>query len=321
MEVVIVTGIFLAVVLLIEGGYAVVTAYRNSETRRVLKKLRSLSATGLEKEHVEIIRKRYLSGIPWLNRLLLSVTRQHNLDRLVEQANVSMPFGFFVLLTLLLFATGYLVGIYLRFNLMLIIVISLLMAAAPYLYLTSRKQERLKKFQAQLTEALDMIARALRAGHAFTGGLKMVSDEFNDPVGTEFRKTLDEINFGINFKDAMENLAKRIDCPDLQFFVVSVIIQKETGGNLSEILEKIAHLIRERFKLDGSVRAISADGRLSAVILIILPFALIFYFLMVNPKYVSLLYSDRVGIIMSFIAVIMMVMGALVIKRMISIKV
>jgi tight adherence protein B len=161
----------------------------------------------------------------------------------------------------------------------------------------------------------------MKAGHAFAGGMKMLSEEFDDPVGTEFRKTVDEINFGINFNDAMKNLANRIDCPDLQFFVVSVIIQKETGGNLAELLEKIAYLIRERYKLHGKIRAFAAEGKLSAVILSLLPAALAFYFFIVNPKYIGVLFTDRIGIIMALTAIFLMITGVLVIKKMISIRI
>ncbi len=177
------------------------------------------------------------------------------------------------------------------------------------------------KFQEQLPDALDLIARALKAGHAFSGGLRMVAEEFGDPVGTEFRKTLDEINFGVGVDQAMKNLARRVDCADLQFFVVSVIIQRETGGNLAEILEKIAALVRERFKLYGKVRTLAAEGKLSAIILIALPFLIAFYFFLIQPEYISLLFRDPIGIAMLAGASIMMVIGVLMMRKMIQIRV
>jgi len=321
METVIITGTFLAIILLLSGGYAVYSSFRTSETRTVIKRLRTLSAEGSVKQQVDILQKRYLSEIPWFNRLLLLMTRQHNFDRLLEQANISLPLGFFVLLTLVLFAAGFMLGSFLKIALLLRIIFSLLFSMMPYFYLVSRKQKRVEKFQAQLPDALDMISRSMKAGHAFAGGMKMLSEEFDDPVGTEFRKTVDEINFGVNFNDAMKNLANRIDCPDLQFFVVSVIIQKETGGNLAELLEKIAYLIRERYKLHGKIRAFAAEGKLSAVILSLLPAALALYFFIVNPKYISVLFTDRIGIIMALTAIILMITGVFVIKKMISIRI
>ncbi len=321
METVIITGTFLAIILLLSGGYAVYNSFRTSETRTMIKRLRTLSAERSVKQQVDILQKSYLSEIPWFNKLLLLLIRQHNFDRLLEQANISLPLGFFVLLTLVLFAAGFMLGSLLKIALLLRIIFSLLFSVMPYLYIVSRKHKRVEKFQAQLPDALDLISRSMKAGHAFTGGMKMVSDEFDDPVGTEFRKTVDEINFGVNFNDAMKNLANRIDCPDLQFFAVSVIIQKETGGNLAEILEKIAYLIRERYKLHGKIRALAAEGKLSAVILLLLPPAMALYFFIVNPKYITVLVTDRIGIIMALTATILMITGVLVIKKMISIRI
>ena len=147
----------------------------------------------------------------------------------------------------------------------------------------------MQRFEEQLPDALELIARSLKAGHAFSSGMKMVTDEFDDPVGTEFAKTLNEINFGVDVTEALKNLAKRVDCPDLNFFVISVILQKETGGNLAEILENIGHLIRERFKFYGRVRTLTAEGRLSAVVLIGLPFVIAFVIFLLNPEYIKIL--------------------------------
>ena len=179
----------------------------------------------------------------------------------------------------------------------------------------------MEKFQKQLPDALDFIARALRAGHAFTGGLKMVADEMGDPVGTEFDKTLDEINFGIGIPEALKGLSNRVDCPDLKFFVISVIIQRETGGNLAEILDNIAHLIRERFKLFGRIRVLAAQGKLSAAILVALPFVVALGLSFVNPKYIGTLSTDPLGRILVIFALIMMAFGVFVMRRLIAIKV
>jgi tight adherence protein B len=206
-------------------------------------------------------------------------------------------------------------------NQAVLVILALFLGVMPFLYLILLKQKRMAKFQEQLPDAMDLIARALKAGHAFSGGLAMVADEFSDPIGTEFRKTIDEINFGVGTDLAMKNLAHRVDCPDLQFFVVSVIIQRETGGNLAEILEKIASLVRERFKLYGKIRSLAAEGKLSAVILLILPPAIAVYLLLVQPEYIGLLFKDPLGIAMVVGAFIMMLIGTYVMKRMIEIKV
>jgi tight adherence protein B len=149
----------------------------------------------------------------------------------------------------------------------------------------------------------------------------MVGDEFADPMGTEFDKTLAEINFGAGVAEALKNLARRVDCPDLHFFVVAILIQRETGGNLAEIAENIAQLIRKRFELQDRVRALAAEGKLSAIVLFALPFLLALAISVVNPSYLGVLFTDPIGKGMLGVAAVMMVTGAIVIKKMIHIKV
>ena len=178
----------------------------------------------------------------------------------------------------------------------------------------------MKKFQRQLPEALELMARSLRAGHAFTSGMKTAADEFDDPLGTEFHATMDEINFGISVTAALKSLASRVDCPDVNYFVVSVILQYETGGNLADIIESIAYLIRERFKFQGKIRALSAEARWSAYILIALPFLLMIVFHLISPEYLTPLFSEPIGRIVAGIAAFMMGIGIFVMKRMINIR-
>jgi len=192
--------------------------------------------------------------------------------------------------------------------------------AIPLLYLRFKKKKRIEKFKRQLPEGLDLIARALRAGHAFTSGMELVAEEFDDPLGPEFDKTLDEINFGVSVQDALKSLAGRIDCPELKYFVVSVILQRETGGNLAEIIASIARLIRERFRLEGKIRILTAEARLSAVILSVLPFVAVFALLLVNPEYQSIMFSQPMGRVMAGIAMLMMLVGMLVMRRMARLK-
>jgi tight adherence protein B len=321
MGIVIGIGIFITIVLFIEALYIGARKYSESESRTIKKRLRTLSAGGSDFEEIDLVRKRMLSEVPWFNRVLLNMTRMQNLDRLLEQANTRLPLGFFILLALLLAALSFAAGTIFGINKYLAVALAVFFGAMPFLYLISLKQKRMAKFQEQLPDALDLVARALKAGHAFSGGLKMVADEFSDPIGTEFRKTIDEINFGVSIDDAMKNLAHRVDCPDLSFFVVAVIIQRETGGNLAEILEKIASLVRERFKLFGKVRSLAAEGKLSAIILLALPPLMALYFFAVQPEYIGLLFEDPMGITMVIGASVMMAIGIYVMKRMIDIRV
>jgi tight adherence protein B len=321
MDIVIGIGIFLSVVLLIEGGYFVFRSIRRPEVKRVRRRLRALSPEGYGEETTDILRKEALSEVPWLNRLLLRFHWTDRMNRLLEQADTQRPLGFFILLSLLLAIAGFLGVSWMTSNRLISIPAAVFLGFVPFFHIYSKKKRRMEKFQRQLPEALDLIARSLRAGHAFTGGLKMVADEFDDPVGTEFDTTLNEINFGAGVNDALKSLSDRVDCPDLRFFVISVIIQRETGGNLAEILGSIAYLIRERFKLQGHITTLSAEGKLSAIILGVLPFAVGFLLYVINRDYIGTLFVDPMGRIMAIFAVIMMVMGIFVMRKIIKIKV
>ena len=196
-----------------------------------------------------------------------------------------------------------------------------LFGGLPLFYVHLKKVRRIKKFEEQLPEALDLIARALRAGHAFSSGMKFAADEMDDPLGTEFGETLDEINFGVSVSDALKHLTRRADCPDLNYFAVAVIVQRETGGNLAEIIENIAHIIRERFKLRSKIRVLSAEGRLSAIILIAIPCVLCVVLRFMNPGYINTLFTDPAGRVAVGIGVCLMVAGIIVMKKMVDIRV
>ncbi len=321
MDIVIGIGVFVALVLLIEGGYFAFRTLRNLEKKRIRRRLRTLTAEGYGNEDIDITRKRLFSEVPWLNRLLLKFSWTERMNLLLVQAGIKYPLGFFGLSTLLLAFIGFLAGSWITTSYLMAILWAAGFGMIPFLYVYSKKKRRMQKFQRQLPDALELIGRSLKAGHAFPGGLKMVGDEFDDPTGTEFGRTLDEINFGVGTNDALKNLSRRVDCPDLKFFVISVILQRDTGGNLAEILENIAYLIRERFKLQGHIRALSAEGRLSAVILVLLPFIVTLVLSLINPGYVATLLTDPIGRIMAIFAITLMALGVLVIKRMIQIRI
>jgi tight adherence protein B len=239
-----------------------------------------------------------------------------SLGRLVEQANSPHRLSVFLGCSLVLFFAGLLI-LQKPFNIGGGVGLGLL----PFAYLSRQRQRRLQRFERQLPEALDFVARALKAGHTFNVGMKMVGDEFLPPIGTEFAKTVDEINFGGGIQEALENLSYRIDCADLRFFVTSLMVQRETGGNLAEIIEKTSQLIRQRFELLGRVRVLAGEGKLSAIILIALPFFIgltTYYF---RREYLTLLFTDPTGKWLVVVAGFSMALGILVIIRMIRITV
>jgi tight adherence protein B len=183
------------------------------------------------------------------------------------------------------------------------------------------KNRRLTQIDLQLPDALDLLGRALRAGHAFPSALKMVAEEMPEPIAGEFGITFDEVNYGIAMKDALLNLASRVPSRDLSYFVIAVVIQRETGGNLAELLDKIAAMIRARHKLLGQVRVLSAEGKLSAWILCLLPFVLTLVILFINPGFVEVLWTDPVGPMLIAGAAVLMVIGIFWSRKIIRIRV
>ena len=319
MDLLIGIGTFVCVVFLIEGGYLVFRTLRSPEEREIRRRLNAL--TTLEYDSVDIVRKRVLSEVPWLNRKLLKLRWTGGAGLLLEQAGTRHTLGFFILVSALLAFLGFTGGSWLSLNYFLSIVAGACLGCLPIFHILTKKRKRMEKFHAQLPEALDLVARALRAGQALSGALKMVADEMDDPIGDEFDKTLNEINFGVGVSEALKNLAHRVDCLDLKFFVIAVVIQRETGGNLAEILENSARIIRERFKLHGRIRVLAAEGKLSAMILMGLPFITAFVLFLANPEYVKILTRDPFGRVLAGVALSLMTLGILSMKKMIAIKV
>ncbi len=189
-----------------------------------------------------------------------------------------------------------------------------------YLYLARKRAVRLRVFEEQFPEAIDLISRALRAGHAFTTGLSMVADEIPAPVGHEFRRLYDEQNFGMSLPDALRAMAHRVPVLDARFFVTAVLTQRESGGNLSEVLDNLASVMRERFKLKRQIRVISAHGRISAWVLSCLPPALAGVLFLLSPDFMRILWEDPLGVRLIVIAVTLQIVGTFVISRMVRIE-
>ncbi|MCC6419024.1 MAG: type II secretion system F family protein [Gemmataceae bacterium] len=200
-------------------------------------------------------------------------------------------------------------------------VFGVLMFLVPWAWLLNKRRVRLKSFQAQLPDALELVARALRAGHSLAAGLHVVGEEMPSPISDEFNRVYEEQNLGIPIEDALKSMCERVPSLDLRFFVTSVLVQRQTGGDLSEILDKIGYVVRERFRILGQVQALTAEGRLSGVILIALPFGLFLMMLYIKPDYVEKLWTHPLGIKMSVFALIAQLVGAVVIKKIVNIKV
>jgi tight adherence protein B len=322
MEAIIVAIVIFAIVfLVVQLSLFTYRSIRYPDRGKIKKRLQDFSSDQYEVSITDIRKKRILSKIPFVNKLLSGAAGVNRFERLVAQSGSNYPVGFFLLLTAVLALSGYTAGLLIWKIQLFALLLTGLLACVPIFYLVLKKNKRMARFEAQLPEALDLIARALRSGHAFGSGMKMVAEEFGAPLGPEFRETMEEIQYGASTEDALKSLVRRVDCPDLKYFVISVILQRETGGNLADIIESIGHIIRERFKLQGKIRILTAESRFSALILILLPFIAVIGMQFMNPDYISTLLSTELGRTSIGIALGMMFIGVLVMKRMIKIRV
>ncbi len=309
---------FVALLVLIEILLGVIMKWKHPEKQQAEKRLKELTAGKYDFEDLELVKTIKYSDIPSLDAFLSRFSMFRKMVRSLEQANVKQPLGYYILLTILAVPIGF--GLT-KINLLFGIVVIIGLGVLPTSYIYFKKKKRMQKFEKQLPDAMDLIGRSLRAGLAFSAGIKIVSEEFPDPVGIEFAKTVNEINFGISTDEALKSLADRIECQDLKFFVISVILQKETGGNLAEILENSSRIIRERFKFHGKVRALSAEGRISTYILVAIPFFIASVIWMFNRDYIKTLVDEPAGNIMIIMGLVLMIAGVISLKKMVKLNV
>lgn len=318
-------GIFLSIILLVEGAYYCYHQYVSPKTRTLKRRLRGGSGKPSDilnpNATAGILRQRKMSDLPWLQDLLASMTNLGGVEKLLQQANSQLSIGVFFLLSGVLGGGGMLIAVLKDYGLLPAVGLGVMGLALPVLYIKRKRTQRFKEFERQLPEALDLMARALRAGHAFSVGMKMIGDEFPDPVGPEFNRTVEEISFGIDVPQAMANLNDRVISTDLKFFITALVVQRETGGNLAEIIEAISRLIRQRFELLGRVKALSAEGRMSGIILFLMPIVMAGVLWVMNEPYMRILVEDELGRIMALGSGLLMLVGAYVMKNMCDIKI
>jgi len=321
LNVLIALGIFGTILLFLQGCGAAQRLLSPRGTDRAVERIKQWSMPDQTVE-LDIVKKDVLSDIPWLNELLATARRFQPFRTLHRQADSKTPMGVFVLATPLLGLLGLVGSMWmLHMPFVLALLPAVLCGVVPAGYLHWLKAQRMKQFERQLPEALELISRALKAGHAFTVGLKLVGEEAADPIGIEFRRVFDEVSMGVALPQALQNMTERLDSVDLRFFVTSVLVQRETGGNLAEIIDSLADLIRKRFELQLKVRALSAEGRFSGIILFCLPIFVGILLFHMNPEYMGLLFKDPIGQTMVMVGSFLMVTGAFVMKHIIAIKV
>jgi tight adherence protein B len=273
------------------------------------------------KDDATVVKHAIEGPLPAMDRVLSRSGIGTGLARLIEQSGVRTTPSAIIMMSLVAGAgIGFAVSV-LTNKPFAAPVAALVVAFAPFAFLMQRKAKRMKRFEEQFPEALDLLSRAIRAGHAFQTAMGMVADELADPVGPEFKKTFDQQNYGLPLKDALNELSERLKMLDVRFFVTAVLIQRETGGNLSEILDNLAHVVRERFKILRQVRVHTAHGRFTGYVLLALPAALAVALSLINPEHMNLLFRERMGQMMLMGAIVMQAIGYVWIRQIIKIEV
>lgn len=310
---------FLAVVLSLEGIYNLWSSRNSEEAKRIQTRIEALAGETFTTTSIE--RDLQKSRMPKLNALLGQVAPGQKMHRFVAASAMAVSPVELIAMSLALGAFGlFLPGLFGKppiFGAAL----GLGLAIIPWWRVASRRSTRIERIERQFPEALDLMGRAMRAGHAFPSAVKMVADEMPEPLGRDFRILFDEMNYGVPTNEALVHMAERVPLPDVSYFVVAVMIQRESGGNLAELLDKIAHIVRERLKLLGEVRTLSAEGKLSAIILTALPFCVALVVNLVNPKFMDVLWTDPAGLRMVGVALFMMIVGMLWMRSIIRIRV
>ena len=313
---------FFAILVLVLGAYwAFVLRFDQADDAALQKRLKADTRAGDIPKKVRILKPvEQLSSVSQLNTVLGRMGRISGpLQRDLTQAGMQITVGTVLLSSLCLALLGYFVVRLLTLNTLMGIAAGLLLSFVPFIVIRYKKSKRLRQFEEQFPEAIDLIGRALRAGHAFTTGLAMVAEEIPKPVGEEFKLLYDRQNFGMALPEAMKAFAARIPLIDARFFVTAVLTQRETGGNLGEVLDNLATVIRDRFRVKRQVRVLTAHGRITGWILAGMPPSLAAALFVTAPGHMKMLISDPLGVQMIVGALVLQVIGTLIIRKLVDI--
>lgn len=314
--------VFVAALLLMEALYLFWRSAKGPQARKLSRRMQALATDGGSSSPVRVLKGATLSKLPGLERWLSSMPRLQGTKGYLVQADVRWTVAQLMLASALLGVVGIAAATRLPVQGLLVSLgLGSAFAAAPWAYVSAKRARRLARIERQLPDALDFLTRALRSGQAFTSALLIAGEELPEPLAGEFRAAHDEITFGVSLEQALTNLSERIPITDIRYFVVSVVIQRESGGNLTEVLGNLSRLIRERYKLMAKVRVLAADGLLSGWILVMAPFALAAMMQLTNPKFMSLMWTDPMGITMIKVLLVMMVVGIIIMRRIVKIRV
>ncbi len=326
MEFIVVILILLTFACLTLAFYFYVSRDLEIYQRRVEERLQKLMSerggTAVSKRDIQQIKEELLSDAPPIHKILLRFEVFNELQTILRQADFAQisVYRFVVVSLSAGFLIGSIPGFYAR-SLFVMIVTTIVVSVMPLLFVLNRRRKRFKQFLEQLPEAIEMIIRSLQAGHSFSSALQAVATEMPDPVAREFGKAYEEQNLGLSMKVALENLAERVPIMDLKLCVTAILIQREVGGNLTEVLANISHTVRDRFRIQGEIRVKTAQARLSGYIVSALPFILFFWINLANPKYLQSLYEHPSGYFILGAGIVMQFIGWMIIRRIVKIEI
>lgn len=323
LEIPIVFFVFLSCLFITYAIYLLMSRGSEAKRARLNERLEEAIRTSAHSTDIDVqlAREELLSEIPWLNRGLIKLQASTRIKRMIDQADLHITVMRLVLFSLIAGVLAFLAASMVIESYLLMTVFGILAAILPFAHVAMTRKKRLKKFLQLLPDALDLMSRGISAGHAFTESLQMVGTEMPEPIATEFRKTYEEQNLGLSLKLALENLVHRVPLLDLRMCVTAVLIQRETGGNLSELLEKVAHTIRERFRILEDLKTLTLSSRWSAWLLCLLPVFLAIYVSVMNPGYMDVMWRDPRGHKLIALAVTMQILGMLMVRKIMKIKI
>jgi tight adherence protein B len=315
--------VFITCMFGVFGAYLLATRGTEAKRKRLQQRLADalLYSKRSDDEEIQLARQELMSEIPALSRFLMRVHVATSLRRMLDQADLHITVSRLMMLALMAGLLAALAVSMVTISKLLMVGSGLVAAAIPFAHIAFKRKKRLNAFLGHLPDALELMSRALQAGHGFAESLHMVSTEMPEPIATEFRKTYEEQNLGLSLKLALENLSERVPLLDLRFCITAIMIQRETGGNLAEILEKVSHTIRERFRILEDLNTLTTSSRMSAWILCGLPIFVALAVTIMNPEYMSVLWTDPRGHNLLFAAGFMQIMGMLIIQKILKIKI
>ncbi len=315
--------VFVFALFLVLGAYLLATHGSDAKRALLRKRLADAVLYSARAEDVEVVlaRNELMSEIPWVNRSLIRLQAALHLKRMLDQADIHITPSRLIMFSVMAGVLGALATSVVSSLILMMLLCGVVTASLPFVHVWWKRKKRFDHFLEHLPDTLDLMSRGLSAGHAFSETLQMVAAEMPDPIASEFRKTYEEQNLGLSLKLALENLTQRMPLLDLRMCVTAVLIQKETGGNLAEILEKVAYTIRERFRIMGDLKTLTTSSRMSAWLLCALPIFVAIAVTVMNPDYMSVLWKDQRGHYLIAAAMFMQITGMLIVRKILDIRI